>query len=93
MEMLYVQMRERERERERGKGSEVTTFLSGPQSEASASCQQLFPPEPYSHRGGSVGDLAVKTFSEMVLNDQPAQDPRWGEGRGELEVEGKAEVS
>ena len=33
-----------------------------------------------------MGDLAVKTFSEMVLNDQPAQDPRWGEGRGELEV-------
>ena len=52
------------------------------------SSHQLFSLEAYT--GGedpatccdSLGDLAVKTLSEMVLNDQPAQDPRWGETRG-----------
>ena len=53
------------------------------QSEATASSHQLFPDESYSHPSNdSLGDVAVKTLSEMVLNDQPAQDPRWGDSRG-----------
>ena len=59
------------------------------------SAHQLFSAETYSggyDRGdGStidgLGDVAVKRLSEMVLNDQPMQDPRWGDARGTMRGE------
>ena len=57
--------------------------LISSQTEASVSSHLLFPAEPYSDdRIDCLGDIAAKTLSEMVLNDQPAQDPRWGGSRG-----------
>ena len=58
------------------------------QSEARSSCLRLFPPESFALGRDTLGDTAVKELSEMVLNDQPGVDPRWGEGRGE-EGEGR----
>ena len=62
--------------------------LSLSQTEATMSSHQLFSGETFMGGEGltascdSLGDLATKTLSEMVLNDQPAQDPRWGDTRG-----------
>jgi nuclear pore complex protein Nup133 len=64
-------------------------YLEGNITEASVSSHQLFSSDTYATGGGDVlgpgcdglGDLAVKTLSEMVLNDQPAHDPRWGDNR------------
>ena len=61
-------------------------------TEATMSSHQLFSSDTYTtgeedHMGprcDTLGDVAVKTLSEMVLNDQPARDPRWGDTRGKL---------
>ena len=68
--------------------SYVYAYTHAPQTEASVSSHQLFSTGGGGGGGGdptvcdSLGDLAVKTLSEMVLNEQPAQDHRWGETRG-----------
>ena len=67
--------------------SYVYAYTHAPQTEASVSSHQLFSTVATGGGGDptvcdSLGDLAVKTLSEMVLNEQPAQDHRWGETRG-----------
>ena len=62
----------------------VCECLSVLQSEAAASCGRLFPPESFLNHTDTLGDMAVISLSQLVLNDQPGVDPRWGEGRGKL---------
>lgn len=39
----------------------------------------MFPSTSFLLGLDTPGDVSVKRLSEMILNDQPASDPRWGD--------------